>query len=113
MALLTVQSIDRTGITPSYGAVAASDTFVPGPNTFIHVKNASGTIDNVVVQTPGNVIPNVPIGDPTFSVPITTGDKMFGPIPGGVFADPSTGLVTVTHSQTASVTCAVFNLSSP
>lgn len=113
MALLSVQSIDRTGLTPSYTAVAASDTFVPGPSTFLHVKNTSGTIDTVTLVTPGSVIPNVPIGDPTVSVPITTGDKMIGPLPGGIFADPSTGLVTVTHSTTASVTCAVLNLSTP
>jgi hypothetical protein len=113
VALLTVQSIDRTGVTPSYVAVSASDTFVPGPYTFLHVKNAGGTIDNVVVVTPGSVLAQVPIGDPTYSVPITTGDKMFGPIPGGIFADPTTGLVTVTHSFITSVTCAVFNLTFP
>lgn len=113
MALLSVQSIDRTGLAPSYAAVAASDTFTPGPNTFIHVKNAGGSPDVVTLVTPGNVIPNVPIGDPTVSVPATTGDRMIGPIPGGIFADPTTGLVTIQHSFQTSVTAAVINLSSP
>jgi hypothetical protein len=36
---------------------------------------------------------------------------MIGPIPGGVFSDPATGLVTVTHSFTTTVTVAVLNLS--
>lgn len=57
------------------------------------------------------MITDVPIGDPTVTVPITTGDRMIGPIPGGIFADPTTGLVTVTHSFTTSVTVAVLNLS--
>lgn len=111
MALLSTQQIVRTGLAPSYGAVAASDTFAPGPNTFLHVKNAGGSPDTVTLVTPGSVITDVPIGDPTVSVPATTGDRMIGPIPGGVFADPATGLVTVTHSFTTTVTVAVLNLS--
>jgi hypothetical protein len=111
MALLSTQTIDRSGtFAPSYAAVAASDTFAPGPNTFVHVKNAGGSSDTVTFVTPGNVLTGVAIADPTLTVPATTGDRMFGPIPGGYFADPTTGLVTMTHSTTTSVTCAVLNL---
>jgi hypothetical protein len=109
MALLSTQKIVRTGLAPSYGAAAASDTFAPGPATFLHVKNAGGSPDTVTLVTPGSAISDVAIGDPTVSVPATTGDRMIGPIPGGTFSDPTTGLVTVTHSFTTSVTVAVID----
>jgi hypothetical protein len=111
LALLSTQQVTRQGLAPAYTAVAASDTFTPGPNTFLHVKNVGGSPDTVTLVTPGSVITDVPIGDPTVSVPATTGDRMIGPIPGGIFADPTTGLVTVSHSFTTSVTVAVLNLS--
>ena len=37
--------------------------------------------------------------------------RHFGPFPADLFADPTTGLTTVTHSFTTSVTCAVWKLS--
>jgi hypothetical protein len=110
MALLSTQQVVRTGLAPAYGAVSASDTFQPGPATFLHVKNTGGSPDTVTLVTPGNAISDVPIGDPTVSVPATTGDRMIGPIPGGIFADPTTGLVTVTHSFTTGVTIAVVDV---
>jgi hypothetical protein len=41
LTLLTTQNISRSGVTPAYTAVAASDTFVPDAQSFIHVKNAA------------------------------------------------------------------------
>jgi hypothetical protein len=49
MTLLATQSISRTGVTPAYTAVTASDTFVPDAQTFIHVKNAGGSPDSAVI----------------------------------------------------------------
>jgi hypothetical protein len=44
MALLTLQSLSAPSLTPSYGAVAASDTIAAlDDRMFLHVKNASGT----------------------------------------------------------------------
>lgn len=104
MALLSQQQVTITGTTPSYGAVAASDTLVPDARAFLIVKNASGTIDNAVVVVPGTTYgQNNP--DVTVSVPITTGERWIGPMVPEL-ADPTTGLITVTHSQTTSVTCA-------
>lgn len=106
MALLTVQTILGSGITPSYSAVAASDTIaITDDRTFLQVKNASGTIDTVTIVIPGNDQFGSAIPDPTVSVAITTGDKMIALSP--AMADPATGLITVTHSQTTSVTCAL------
>lgn len=106
MALLTLQQMSFPSLTPSYGAVAASDTIANADDrTFLHVKNASGTIDTVTVVIPGNDQFGSAIPDPTVSVPITTGDRMIPISP--AMADPATGLITVTHSQTTSVTCAL------
>lgn len=108
MALLSPQQVGITGTTPSYGAVAASDTIVPDDRTFLIVKNASGTIDNAVVVVPGAEYgQNRP--DVTVAVPITTGERWIGPMVADL-ADPATGLITVTHSQTASVTCALVRV---
>lgn len=105
MALLTVQQIAIGGLAPTYGAVAASDTIPVGDDrVFLHVKNASGTIDTVTLTDPGVTPAGSAATNPTVSVPITTGDRMIA-LPQAL-ANSSTGLVTVTHSQTASVTCA-------
>lgn len=113
MALLTTQNISRAGLTPAFAAVAASDTFTPDAQTFIEVKNAGGTIDNVVISVLQGDPPGLTISDVAVSVPITTGDKMIGPLPANFFADPTTGLGTITHSFTTSVTEGVFKLGQP
>lgn len=113
MAALTTQNISRAGITPTFAAVAASDTFTPDAQTFIEVKNAGGTIDNVTIAVLAGDPPGLTIADVTVAVPITTGDKMIGPLPPNYFADPTTGLGTITHSFTTTVTAGVFKLGQP
>jgi hypothetical protein len=113
MALLTTQVVTRAAITPTYGAVAASDTFVPGDTTFLHIKNGGGSPDAVSVAAPGSaVLPNVTNAATTVSV-TNAQERMIGPFPANVYADPTTGLVTVTHSFTTSVTVAVINVQRP
>ena len=112
MAALTKQTILRTGITPSYTAVAASDTFAPDNNCFIHVKNAGGSADSCTVQVLQGDPPGLTISDNVVSV--TNGqERMIGPFPPQFFADPSTGQATVTHSFTTSVTIGVFTVQNP
>lgn len=112
MALLTVQNITRTGVTPAYTAVAASDTFTPDAQTFIHVKNAGGSPDSVTVTVAAGDPPGLTISDVVVSV--TNGqERMIGPFPANFFADPTTGLATVAHSFTTSVTSGVFKLNQP
>jgi hypothetical protein len=114
MALLTTQVILRPSLTPTYGAVAASDTFVPGADVFLHVKNAGGSSDTVTVAVvAGDPGTGLTIADISVAVPATTGDRMIGPLPAQFFADPTTGLATVTHSFTTSVTAAVLKLQQP
>src|SRR6266545_3037457 len=103
MALLTTQTITRTGLTPAYTAVASSDTFVPDAQTFLHVKNAGGSPDVVTITVAAGDPPGLTISD--LSVSVTNGqERMIGPLPANFFADPTTGLCTVTHSFTTTVT---------
>lgn len=112
MAALTTQTIARTGITPTYAAVAASDTFTPDGQTFIHVKNAGASPDSCVVAVLAGDPPGLVISDNTVSV-TNAQERMIGPFPAQFFADPTTGLATVTHTFTTTVTVGVFKLSQP
>jgi hypothetical protein len=113
LTLLATLNISRTGLTAAYTTVTASDTFVPDSQTFLHVKNVSGSNDTCVIAVLAGDPPGLTISDVSVTVPLTTGDKMIGPLPAQFFADPTTGLATVTHTQTASVTSGVFKLSQP
>ena len=112
MAAVTQQVIVRTGLTPTYGAVSASDTFTPGAGVFLHVKNAGGSPDSCVIQVLAGDPPGLTIADNTVSV-TNAQERMIGPLPAQFFADPTTGQATVTHSFTTSVTQGVFNLQQP
>lgn len=112
MALLTTQNISRTGVTPTYASVAASDTFVPDAQTFGHIKNAGGSVDNVTISVLQGDPPGLTISDVT--VAVTNGqERMIGPFPPQFFADPSTGLATWANSFTTSVTIGIFKLGQP
>lgn len=112
MALLATQTIVRTGLTPAYTAVAATDTLVPGADVFIHVKNGGASPDTCVCQVLAGDPPGLTISDNSVSV-TNAQERMIGPLPAQFFADPTTGLCTVTHSFTTTVTSGVFKLSQP
>ncbi len=107
MALLTVQQSTIAGFVPSYSAVSASDTFPTNGKTFIYVKNGGASPDTVAINSitacsqgfdhdGGSVVTNAT-------------EKCFGPFDPARFMDAN-GVVTVTHSFTTSVTCAVVSL---
>jgi hypothetical protein len=111
MALLATQEIPVTGLQATYSAVSASDTFVPDDRTFLNVKNAGGSPDVVAVVTPRTAAGGLAIAD--VSVSVTNAQERFiGPFPAEHFADPTTGLATVTHSFTTTVTVAVVRVPS-
>lgn len=110
MALLTTQYIGPAGLAPTYSAVSASDTCAPGGTVFLHVKNAGGSPDTVTIAGVGTEGYGVARPNLTVSVPATTGDRMIGPLKQEWFAASGTGVVTITHSFTTSVTCAVVSL---
>jgi hypothetical protein len=113
MALLTAQPTVATGLTPSYAAVAASDTFVPGPYRILHLLNTNAATRTVTLTTTGTGPGGVSITDWVGTIGATTGSLMFGVLPGNVFADGTTGVATVTCSATAGVTIALIDVSPP
>lgn len=111
MALLATQNIVPAGVAESLSAAAGGgDTFTPDDRTFLHVKNGSGGAITVTVVTPGTFRGQA-IADYSVSVPATTGDRMIGPFPAEVFADPSTGLASITYSGVTSLTVGILRLS--
>lgn len=111
MALLATQSITRAGVLPTYSAASANDTFAPGKDVFLHVKNGGGSSCNVTITTPGSVA-GEPIADRVVAVP-NGSERMIGPFPYEHFADPADGLADVAFSFLTSVTVAVLSLSQP
>ncbi len=112
MAALTTQTITRTGITPAYGAVAASDTFTPGDDVFLHVKNGGASSDTVAVQVLAGDPVGLTITDVSIAVP-NGEERIIGPFPAYFFASPSTGVGTITHTYTTTVTIAVLSVQRP
>lgn len=106
MALLATQEPSLTGTVVTYTAVSASDTFVPDDRTLLHVKNGGGSPSTVTVTTPGTAAGGLAITDSISSVANGT-EEFIGPFPTQHFADPATGLATVTFSFTTTVTVAV------
>ena len=108
MALLSVQAMASAGLQATYGAVSASDTAdVSNGHTFLHVKNGGASSDTVTVVTPGTV-DGLAITDRT--VTVANGTEKFIPLNPATYTDPATGLATITHSYTTSVTCALVTL---
>lgn len=108
MALLTVQTIARAGVAPTLNAVSASDTFANDGRTYIDVNNGGATSLTVTIVTPATV-DGLAIDDRT--VTIAAGQRrVIGPFPKATYNHPTTGLVTVNFSATASITCAVLRL---
>jgi hypothetical protein len=107
MATLTVQKMVLTGVAPTFVSVASSDVFPNDGKTYIEVKNAGGTQDVVTIPAQSTCSQGT-LHDSVTTVPITTGDRVIGPFDPTRFNN-SSGQVTVNHSFTTSVTCAVVS----
>lgn len=112
MATLTPNVVNaQAGFRDDNALVAAAgggDAFAPGADTFVRINNAGGAPITPTFVTPGSVRGNA-IADGGGAV--TNGQsRMFGPFPADTYADPTTGLVTVTYSGVTSVTIGVFKI---
>ena len=106
MATITAQSVVATGLTPTYSAVSASDQFLTDPAGLIyHVKNGGASPDTVAISDGGSTTAGNLGQSLTVSVPAGA-ERLIYVNP--ALVNPSTGLVTVTHSFTPSVTAALF-----
>lgn len=109
MAILTVQTISRTGINPTFAAAAAGgDSFANDGKVFFECKNANAATRTLTFALTQLVDGQTPAAK-TVVVPVTPGDSMVGPFPPSVYND-SNGRVVVTYSAEADLTVAAFRL---
>jgi len=113
LATLTTQNITRAGLTPALVAAAGGgDAMECGSGMFLQIKNSGASCTVTFVVPAARVYePNVAITSP--AVVIASGERLIGPIDAGTFADPTTGLCTVTYSSVASVTVGAMKLTQP
>lgn len=114
MALLSTQTVSPSAglVSPTFSAANASDTFVPDAQTFLYVKNTNASTRTITITTPATY-GGLAVADPGPTIAATTGELVMGPFPAQLYADPSTGLATVTPSATAGVSYAVIRIPSP
>lgn len=105
MALITPQQTTIAGTVFTLNPVNSSDTFAPDQNLFLSVWNNSGSAITVTFTDAGKTPGGSAATNPTSTVSAAQ-TKEFGPIPRS-FADPTTGLITVSYSSTASVAAAL------
>ena len=115
MATLTTQIVNRAGtvITP-VAAAGGGDAMACGSGMMLEVVNGGGSPITVTLNIPAarTAEPNVAVTSPAVSVTNGT-TKWFGPIDAVWFADPVTGLCSITYSGVTSVTVAAVQLSQP
>ncbi|MFD6421034.1 hypothetical protein [Streptomyces sp. NPDC060198] len=109
MPLLTPQAVSLAGLTPTYSAAAASTTVPCGERVFLHVKNTAASPVTVTLTSTARVRGQL-AADLAVTVPATTGEKLIGPIPSELFADPTSGNCAVGYSSTTSVTVACLRI---
>lgn len=111
MAALSVTTPARTGTVTAGAAVAASDTIASAitgtRGCLLEIANASGSTDNITISDAGSSPAGTPVT--SYAVTVSTGTaKIFKIVPAQRSA--TTGLVTVTHSETSSVTYKLYPL---
>lgn len=111
MAALSATTPTRTGTTVAGAAVASSDTIaasILGSNgAYLEILNGNASPDSMTISDAGSTPAGTAPG--TFAVSVTNAtNKIFFLSPR--LADPITGLVTVTHSVTATVTYKLYPL---
>jgi hypothetical protein len=114
MATLTPNVVNaQAGVRDDNALVAAAgggDAFPPGGDIFVRINNGGGSPITPTFVTPGTVRGNA-IADGGGAV-TNAQSRIFGPFPADMYADPTTGLVTVTYTGVTSVTIGVFRLQS-
>lgn len=111
MAALSAITPTNAGATSAGAAVAASDTIaraVMGPKgAYLEIINGNASPDSVTISDPGLTPAGNPLSGGTIAASVTNGtSKVFFIKPDQV--NPATGLVTVTHSVTATVTYKLY-----
>jgi hypothetical protein len=115
MATLTTAVITRAGVTYSVASAAGGgDAMACGSGAMLVVTNNGGAPITVTFTIPAarTYEPNMPITNLAVSVAAGTA-KWIGPIDAQTFADPVTGLCTITYSGVTSVFVVACQLVQP
>lgn len=114
MALLATQvPSSAAGLVPTFSAANASDTFVPDDRTLLYVKNSNAATRTIAVTTPPT-FRGLAVPDPAPTIAASgASDLVMGPFPADLYADPVTGLCTITPSAAAGVSYAVIRATTP
>lgn len=105
MALVATQSVVVAGTAPTFATPASGETVRVGAHLTLIVRNASGSSITVTITPPGTLETGSAYPAKVYTVPATTGEQWIPLLQ--VFADPTTGVATLTYSATTSVTRAV------
>lgn len=111
MAALTAISPANTGTASAGAAVAASDTVAQSllgqRGAFLEILNGGGSVDNITISDHGTTPAGNALTGNTISGSVTNGtNKIFYLRQDQV--NPATGLITITHSFTTSVTYKLY-----
>jgi tryptophan synthase beta subunit len=115
VAALTAFTPTVAGVANAGAAVAASDTIdqatLGSRGVFLEIINGNASSDTVTIKDFGSTGAGNSLTSNQYTVSVTNGtSKVIHVKPSQV--DPSTGLVTVTHSVTATVTYKMYSLAS-
>lgn len=107
MAALTAVVPTTTGVAVAAAAVAASDTIdaatLGSQGAYLKIINGNASSDTVTISDYGTTAAGNSLSSNQISVSVTNGtSKVFYISP--LQVNPATGLVTITHSVTATVT---------
>jgi hypothetical protein len=113
MATLTVQTLSSTAGLPSvagsYAAVAGGgDVFPNNGKTFCYFKNTNASTRVVTFTIQATAAGGHPITSPTITVPVTTGESIFGPFDQTLFNN-SSGQVAMTYSASTNLSVLVVS----
>ena len=113
MAALTAVVPTNTGTVTAFAAVAASDTVAQsqlGKNgALLLINNGNASSDNVTISDNGSTPAGNPLTSNQITDTITTGQAQVYQLRNEQ-VNPSTNLITITHSVTATVTYQLFTL---
>lgn len=111
MAALTAITPVVTGVASTGTAVSASDTIdqatLGSQGCYIEVINAGGSPDTVTINDYGTTAAGNALPSNTYTVSVAAGTSKIIWIQQSQ-VNPATGLVTIAHSFTTSVTCKVY-----
>ena len=114
MATLTVQALSPTAGLPSvagsYAAVAGGgDVFPNNGKTWVQFKNTNAATRTVTFGVNGKAPGGFSITPPTITVPVTTGESIFGLFDPTIFNN-SSGQVAMTYDASANLSALVVSL---